>query len=360
MPSSEVGEPRRSPGSNTKAKGAPSDNARREDSPRPRRRDRSRSPRPRKDRRASNKGSPSSGNSGSASPCNPTSPLPKLPNLGLVLTPAPEPLRPTDDVPKNSDMDKAPRVSMVPRFAKQITAALIIVTKNNQGEDNRAAYCLAALAGNPDGSARLIRLVPDIGHFWSDEALPQELKDIHNKPASALPYEPQWPFSPVVVGFEAGTLPDAVTGPHRMDDVVARKLEYVQPVEDLDDLYEQLGRIASDSLVDTWPEWAWATQKSLIPNSEVSSLSIFNGEITWVTWRSNASPLVNIIINGKEVRGVPYAAHRLHEDKGYAMLQWMQDLGSCLLLLGLSRTFHKAGCSTPQCPILLLRAFPPR
>lgn len=277
-----------------------------------------------------------------------------------MLTPAPDPSRASEDSGGKAGDDKAPRVSMVPRFAKQITAALITVTKNNQGEDHAAAYCLAALAGNPDGSARLIRLVPDIGHFWSDEALPQELKDMHNKPASALPWEPQWPFSPVVVGFEAGTLPDAVTGPHRMDDVVARKLEYVQAVQDLDLLYEQLGRIASDSLVETWPEWSWATPKSLIPNSEVASLAFFNGEITWVTWRPNASPLVDILISGKQVPGVPYGAHRLHEDKGFAMLSWMQDQGTCLLLMGLSRTFQKAGCNTPQCPILLLRAFPSR
>lgn len=248
---------------------------------------------------------------------------------------------------------------MRPRASKQITAALITVTKNNQGEDRTAAYCLAALAGDANGFARLIRLVPDIGHFWSDESLPQEMRGIHDKPSNALAQEPQWAFAPLMVGFEAGTLPDAVTGPHRRDDVVARKLEYVGAIEDLDHLYEQLNRIAWDSLADVWPDWAWCTGKSLIPNSDVPSLAIFHGEITWLRWRDHVSPLVDLSIGGKKLVGLPYAAHRLHEDKGYASLQWLKEQKDCLILLGLSRTFDKGNGTPPQCPILLLRVFPP-
>jgi len=281
--------------------------------------------------------------------------LPKMPQWNdLVLTPAPSRAQNAEHIQKSP----GPRVAMVPRAAKQITAALITVTKNNQGEDNTAAYCLAALAGNPDGSARLIRLVPDNGHFWSDDSLPQECRDMHLRARTALPGEPQWPFQPIVVGFEAGTLPDAVTGPHRMDDVVARKLEYVGEVEEPQRLYEQLNRIACDDILAVWPERAWATPKSLIPNSEVPSLAIFNGEIKWVHWREGAAPHVDIVVDGKPVDRLPYAAHRLHDDRGYAMLQWMQEQRSCVLLLGLSRTFFKGGNAPPQCPILLLRIFP--
>merc|ERR1719282_791850 len=127
----------------------------------------------------------------------------------------------------------------------------------------------------------------------------------------------------------------------------------------MDSLYEQLGRIACDSLDEIWPEWAWASPKSLIPNSNVPSLAIFHGEIKWVSWRTGASPLVDIVIDGKEVQRVPFAAHRLHDDRGFGMLTWLQEQGACLLLLGLSRTFLKNAHSAPQCPILLLRVFPP-
>jgi len=307
--------------------------------------------------------SASSDTDGPASPAGARSgsPLAKLPLLSqLVLTPA-QPSRSREGLEKLLDSDKkGPRVTIAPRAAKQITAALITVTKNNQGEDKGAAYCLAAVAGrHHDGSPRLIRLVPDIGHFWSDDMLPQELRDMHAKRSTALPGEPHWPFSPVVVGFQAGTLPDAVTGPHRRDDIVARKLHYLGPVEDKDLLGEQLSRIAVESLVETWPSGTWATSKALLPDADVPSLAIFAGRVKWVHWRDIGSPQADIIINGKEVQRVPYAAHRLHDlsDKGYAMLSWFQEQPSCLLLLGLSRTFIKDGFA-PQCPILLLRVFP--
>jgi len=291
------------------------------------------------------------------------SPLAKLPLLSqLVLTPAPDPARSRETLDKLGDSEKkGPRVTIAPRAAKQITAALITVTKNNQGEDKGAAYCLAAVAGrHRDGSPRLIRLVPDIGHFWSDDVLPQELRDMHAKRQTALPDEPQWPFTPVVVGFQAGTLPDAVTGPHRRDDIVARQLHYLGPVDDQDLLQEQLSRIAVETFSDTWPAGTWATNKALQPDADVPSLAIFAGRIKRVIWREgHLSPQVDVDIGGKEVSKLPYAAHRLHEygDKGYAMLSWFQTQRSCLLLLGLSRTFIKDGCA-PQCPILLLRVFP--
>mmetsp|Transcript_30805 Transcript_30805/g.85980 ORF Transcript_30805/g.85980 Transcript_30805/m.85980 type:complete len:380 (-) Transcript_30805:102-1241(-) len=295
-------------------------------------------------------------------PARSGSPLAKLPLLSqLVLTPAPEPSRGRETLEKLLDSEKkGPRVTIAPRAAKQITVALITATMNNQGVDKGAAYCLAAVAGrHRDGSPRLIRLVPDIGHFWSDDMLPQELRDMHAKRSTALPGEPHWPFSPVVVGFQAGTLPDAVTGPHRRDDIVARKLHYLGPVEDKDLLGEQLSRIAVESLVETWPSGTWATSKALLPDADVPSLAIFAGRVKWVHWRDIGSPQADIIINGKEVQRVPYAAHRLHDlsDKGYAMLSWFQEQPSCLLLLGLSRTFIKDGFA-PQCPILLLRVFP--
>lgn len=248
---------------------------------------------------------------------------------------------------------------MKPRVSKQITAALITVTKNNQGDNHTEAFCLAALAGNLDGSPRLIRLVPDIGHFWSNESLPSELRDVHDRPRTALPGEPQWPFTPVVVGFEAGTLPDAVTGPHRMDDVVARKLEYISEVEEPQHLYDHISRMACDDVNVIWPPRMWASAKSLVPNSDVPSLAIFNGEITDIEWRdAGFSPRVDIRVDTKEIKKLPYAAHRMHGDKGYEMLRWMQAQRNCLILLGLSRTFSKGGSMIPQCPILLLRVFP--
>lgn len=307
--------------------------------------------------RGSGKRRRTNGRSSSLSSTRSGSLIPELPAFdSLRLTPA----KPSNGANKSGEGDSKPRViaTIKPRVAKQITAALVTITKNNQGEDNSEAYCLAALAANIDGSPRLIRLVPDIGHFWSNESLPQELRDIHGKPKTSLPSEPQWPFIPVVVGFEAGTLPDNVTGPHRMDDVVARKLEYISEVDEPLQLYEQLNRIAFDDLTTVWPIRAWATPKSLIPNFNVPSLAIFNGEITRVEWRPCASPHVDIKVDGREIHRLPYAAHRLHDDKGYDMLQWMREQTSCLILLGLSRTFCNGRTPMPQCPILLLRIFP--
>eukprot|EP00406_Dinophysis_acuminata_P007487 CAMPEP_0179219244 /NCGR_PEP_ID=MMETSP0797-20121207/4927_1 /TAXON_ID=47934 /ORGANISM="Dinophysis acuminata, Strain DAEP01" /LENGTH=236 /DNA_ID=CAMNT_0020925693 /DNA_START=374 /DNA_END=1084 /DNA_ORIENTATION=- len=235
------------------------------------------------------------------------------------------------------------------------------MTKNNQGEGpGGQAYCLAAVTGGTSESepVRLIRLVPGIGHFWSEEALPQELKEMHSRPESSLSWEPQWPFQPVVVGFEPGTLPDAVTGPHRTDDVVSRNLTYVSPTKDIEDLYGQLDNIALKSLDEAWPYQVWATSRTLLADSNVASLALFRGKVNWVIWRQAASPLVDLMVADKEVQRVPYAAHRLHDDRGYAMLEWMMSHGQVLLLLGLSRTFNKGTGGPPQCPILLLRVFP--
>mmetsp|Transcript_101314 Transcript_101314/g.326961 ORF Transcript_101314/g.326961 Transcript_101314/m.326961 type:complete len:244 (-) Transcript_101314:38-769(-) len=237
------------------------------------------------------------------------------------------------------------------------------MTKNNQGEGRcGVGFCLAAFVGGKDsGPGRLIRLVPGIGHFWAEEDLPQRLKDMHAKEAQAatkLTWEPHWQFRPVVVGFEAGTLPDAVTGPHRSDDVVSRNLVDLGPVEDLDDLDDQLSQIACKNLDAAWPSWAWATPRGLDPDADVASLVLCRGTIKWVSWRPQAAPLVDLSCGEKEVLRVPYAAHRLHGDKGYAMLEFLKSNGLCLMLLGLSRTFNKVSGGVPQCPILLLRVFP--
>merc|ERR1712008_428663 len=137
-----------------------------------------------------------------------------------------------------------------------------------------------------------------------------------------LPWEPHWQFRPVVVGFEAGTLPDAVTGPHRTDDVVSRNLEHLGDVDDLDALDEQLARLACNDL-------------------------------------EEASPIVDIQFRDNVVERLPYAAHRLHgSDRGFKMLEFLRAHRDCVMMLGLSRTFSKVGGGVPQCPILLLRVFP--
>lgn len=248
---------------------------------------------------------------------------------------------------------------MRPRPVRKTVANLIAVTKNNQGDTGGAAYCLAAVCCHGfGGPARLIRLVPGIGHFWNEENLPKELKDIHDKPKHDVPWEPQWQFRPVVVAFEAGTLPDAVTGPHRTDDVVSRNLDFLGPIENNDELDEELFRIAYSKVEDMWPKWTFATRKSLKPEAEVASLGIFRGIISWVQWREGFSPRVTLQIGDTEIPQVPYAAHRLQTDKGFAALEWLRDHGTCLFLLGLSRTFQKVGSGRSECPILLLRVFP--
>jgi hypothetical protein len=208
------------------------------------------------------------------------------------------------------------------------------------------------------GPAKLIRLVPGIGHFWSEETLPEELRDIHSKPSDSVPWEPQWQFRPVVVSFEKGTLPDAVTGPHRQDDNVCRKLSFIEPLHDNDELYEQLFRISHTDIEDVWPKKYWATKKALEPEAPVTSLAVFRGKITWIEWRDQMSPRLNLRIGALEIPEIPYAAHRLQGDKGYDALEWLRKQGECMFLLGLSRTFLKSASGIPQCPILLLRVFP--
>mmetsp|Transcript_7484 Transcript_7484/g.17748 ORF Transcript_7484/g.17748 Transcript_7484/m.17748 type:complete len:316 (-) Transcript_7484:19-966(-) len=274
----------------------------------------------------------------------------------LVLTIAPQP---------EEQPEKKARVEMHPRPAHQTVATLLTMTKNNQGEGPfNVGFCLAAFVQEgEDSPGRLIRLVPGIGHFWSEDDLPQELQEMHAhdlQSATRLSWEPHWQFRPVEVGFEAGTLPDVVTGPHRTDDVVSRYLEHLGPVEDLDALDDKLARLACKTLEEVWPPSAWATPRSLCPDADVASLVLIRGSITWVLWRPQAAPLVDLTFKEKEVQRVPFAAHRLHADKGYAMLEFFRSHGECLLLLGLSRTFNKVsgGVGVPQCPILLLRVFP--
>lgn len=272
----------------------------------------------------------------------------------MVLTLAPQP-----EVPR----EKKARVEMHPRPAHQTVATLLTMTKNNQGEGpGGVGFCLAALVGaTEEKCGRLIRLVPGIGHFWSEDDLPPHLRDMHAPEAQAatkLTWEPHWQFRPVNVGFEAGTLPDAVTGPHRSDDVVSRNLEHLGPVDDLDDLDDKLVRLACKSLEEAWPKWAWATPRGLKPGAEVASLVLCRGTIKWVTWRPGAAPLVDLQFGEKELQRVPYAAHRLHGDRGYAMLDFLKTHSECLMLLGLSRTFSKVSGGVPQCPVLLLRVFP--
>jgi len=264
---------------------------------------------------------------------------------------------------------KKVRVEMHPRPAHQTRATLLTMKKNNQGEGKSGqGFCLAALlhsgSGSDEGSksGRLIRLVPGIGHFWAEEDLPPPLRDMHSQEAQActkLLWEPHWQFRPVVVGFEAGTLPDAVTGPHRTDDVVSRNLEHLGDVEDLDALDEQLARLACNDLEEAWPSWAWATPRGLRPGADVASLVLCHGSIKWVWWRPQASPLVDIQFRDNVVERLPYAAHRLHgSDRGFKMLEFLRAHRDCVMMLGLSRTFSKVGGGVPQCPILLLRVFP--
>jgi len=245
---------------------------------------------------------------------------------------------------------------MRPRQTGALNAHLIAVTKNNQGEDGQAAYCLAAVRLNPTGPAKLIRLVPGNGHFWNEETLPEELRDIHKKCPDAHPREPQWQFRPVVVSYEPGTLPDTVTGPHKRDDVVSRNLSFVENLQDNDMLDEQLFRIATDDLWEVWPYHWWQTKKALKPEADVTSLAVFKGRIKNIEWRNGASPRLHLQIGDTTIPEVPYAAHRLQGDKGYDALEWLSEHGDCMFLLGLSRTFNKAGMA-PQCPILLLRVF---
>jgi len=257
------------------------------------------------------------------------------------------------------------KIKMCPRPANRSNyrqAHLIAITRNNQGEDGGAAYCLAAVQLNKGCPAKLIRLVPGTGHFWGEagaavNGLPEEMRHIHNKPENGISWEPQWQFRPLVVSYEKGSLPDAVTGPHRHDDVVTRNLKYVEPLEDNDELDEQLFRISTDNVEEVWPRSCWVTKKALQPDSEVTSLAVFRGRITWIQWRDGASPRLHLQIGDTLIPEVPYAAHRLQGDKGYDALCWLKDHCECMFLLGLSRTFAKVGI-TPQCPILLLRVFP--
>mmetsp|Transcript_48077 Transcript_48077/g.126965 ORF Transcript_48077/g.126965 Transcript_48077/m.126965 type:complete len:297 (+) Transcript_48077:3-893(+) len=260
-------------------------------------------------------------------------------------------------MPELPEMDPPKLVSMRPRKAEQTRTMLITVTKNNQGTGGGSAYCLAGLTDPGEGEEkRLIRVVPGMGHFWSDATLPPQLREMHDATKSHLSWEPQWQFRPVMIGFEAGTLPDSVTGPHKSDDWVARKLRYLGEVEE-EQLYEELDKIAINKLYDVWPRDRWATTKSLKPEAQVPSLVVIRGHITWTEWRPMKSPLVDIQFGDVLVKRVPYAAHRLHDDRGYKMLEWMKERGKCMMLLGLSREFIMYN-SVPQCPILLLRAFP--
>lgn len=245
--------------------------------------------------------------------------------------------------------------------AIQTIAALIVMTKNNQGNPDgppMSGYCLAGMTRAVNMPARLIRIVPGVGHFWTEDTMPMELSRCHDRLETALSFEPQWQYRPVVVGFEAGTLPDTVTGPHRADDVVARNLTYLGPLEDCDDLDLQLSRIAYDNIDEAWPPHAWASPKSIISDADVPSLVVFRGYVKYVLWRQLGSPSVTLSIGRKEVQ-LPYAGHRLHTDRGFAMLDWLKN-EKCpsLILLGLSRTFNKISGEIPQCPILLLRVFP--
>merc|ERR1712050_170712 len=107
--------------------------------------------------------------------------------------------------------------------------------------------------------------------------------------------------------------------------------------------------MAFGSLRDAWPDWAWATKRSLHAGSEVASLALFRGQIRKVTPRKgpygSRCPTVDLVIADERMDGIPYAAHRLHRDRGVAVLQQLQGQGTLHLLLGLSRVF---GC-LPEC-----------
>jgi len=242
----------------------------------------------------------------------------------------------------------------------ELTGVLITVTKNFQGAEGQAAYCLAGMAADLEGNPRLIRFVPDNAHFWSDASLPDDFKEMHvERNPQSSEKEPSWPFVPIVVSFEHGPLPDTITGPHRHDDVTTRNLTFWRDIEDYDELFLQLMRIAHDELAEVWPREHWASKKSLKPDAPVPSLAIFEGLITEVQWRDNKSPAVSFKIGEETVENIPYGAHRIHNDeKGYGMLNWAKDRGEPLLILfGLSREF-KTDHGTSECPILLLRIFP--
>jgi len=260
-------------------------------------------------------------------------------------------LRPRDEVREFSKNV----VALRRRSGRQSTAVVIAVTKNfqgieeSQGCSGSAAYCIAAIRRDVDGAPVLVRPVPPpipgFGHFWPEDALPKELQT-----SSSAPF---------AIGYEDGSLPDETPHPHRSNDVVAWALEYVGLAPDAADLHWQLEKVAFNTLSEVWPRRCWATSRSLHAGQEVASLAMFRGHVRHVVSRSWGAPTVDLEIADEQLTKIPFAAHRLHADRGLADLQRMRQCGQCLLLLGLSRTFSKRRSCTPECPILLLRVFPP-
>ena len=83
-------------------------------------------------------------------------------------------------------------VKMTPRQAEKIIVTLITITKNNQGEGGKEGYCLAGVQeGNDRQHSKLIRLVPGLGHFWTEADLPPNLQEKHlDARATRLESEP--------------------------------------------------------------------------------------------------------------------------------------------------------------------------
>lgn len=243
-------------------------------------------------------------------------------------------------------MPKEVALRPCPREPKK--AAVLAVTKNRRGgTDQEFGYCIAALDCDGPEGPRLVRPVPLDAHFWNEGALPTDIR---------VP-----PGSLVTIGYEEGVLPDTTHHPHRGEDVVAHKLECKGPAEDFMALHGALGKLAKDSLKEVWPKKAWATPLSLHAGLEVPSLMVFRGRIDRVIPRDVGSPIVDLRIADQTLQRIPYAAHRMHGDRGVGLLWQKKNLNTCLLLLGLARAHcfsRQADNTQDECRILLLGALP--
>jgi len=205
-----------------------------------------------------------------------------------------------------------------------------------------------ALEHASDGTGRLVRPVPSDGTFWLEDTLPVEVREMSGTPKE--------------IGFEAGMLPDSCRHPHRGDDVVAHKLQFIRHAPDANEINGKLAGLARESLYDVWPHSSWATPLSLYADIEVASMACFRGRIDRVIPRDAGSPCCDLAIANTILYRIPYAAHRMHGDRGVGFLFQKKNLNSCILLLGLARPHvfggHHQGNDVPECAILLLRAFP--
>ena len=248
------------------------------------------------------------------------------------------------------------RRKTTPHRTEQTVVTLVAMTKNNQGEGGQPGYCIAALQDRKGGNpARLLRLVPKDGHFWTNELLPEPLREKSlGAKGTQSPMEPPWQFRPAIVGFERGTSSGPMIGPHRNNDVVSQNLVHLGDVENPDDLEDQLVQLSLRELSEQWPDSAWASRLSILPDADVPSFILSKGIVRWITPRDRGRcPTVDVQFEKQTLYGLPYAAHRLHHDRGIAHLFSVRNLPNCLILLGLARTSRNN-----ECRILLLRIIP--